>query len=204
MAAWIQKWSKCLWTRSYSKRGSSFVPISKIGLRTVAWFSKVQYSEFFANQVSEHGFRSSSRHSEGSTLECGRGTPGSGRAAWGSLWHIPRSQISMGFYPEGAQKQTPKLCKANQGATGEGSFRSAPDPKINASTGAASGYFAETITWRDQGLCGYSPLSFVTRITGKKSLNQNTLRWWVRGFWMKQLPYTGRSAQSSPFSSTPH
>lgn len=96
--------------------------------------------------MSEHGFRSSSRRSEGSTLECGGGTPRAGRAAWGSLWHIPRSQISTGFYPEGAQLQTPKLRKANQGATGEGSFRSVPDPKINASTGAASGYFAETIT----------------------------------------------------------
>lgn len=184
MAAWTQEWNKCLWM---NKSGRSFVLISKIKLRSAAWFSKVQYSGFFANQVSDHRFGNSSRDPKGSTLECGSG----------SLWHLPGSQLFMVFYPEGAQLQTPKLYKANQSVIGEGSFQSTPDSKINVSRGANSGYFANTITCRDQGLHGYPPLSSVTGITGKKSLNQNILRW-VRHFGMKQLPYTGKICATHP------
>lgn len=90
------------------------------------------------------------------------------------------------------QKQNPKLCNANQGVTGGGSFQSVPDPEINVSIGAASGYFGKTTTCKDQGLS-----ALLLLLLGKKSLKQNMLRW-VRGVGIKQTPYTGKICPTHP------
>lgn len=223
MPAWIQEWSKCLWTRRYRGSGSSFVnivPISKIWLRLVAWFSKVRRLGSFENQVSEHGFRSSSSlrlhyHAEPLKVQ-------TWSAAVAPVFQVrllgARSgpitasvflecSFQLGFHPEGAQLQTPRpACNANQGAIGEGSFKSVPDPKLNANIGAASRYSANKPRCRDQGLHGRSALDFSTHITGKKSLKQHILRRWGYFSW-RRYHYTGKITRPVPdclFSSTPH
>lgn len=136
------------------------------------------------------------------TLDLGAAEDPPWRGQWhlGLLWHIPGFQLL--FYPEGAQLQTPKLCKANQSDTGAGNFQSAPGATRNVSMGAASGFFANT-KCRGRGLHGYSwrhsfKLSALL-LTGKKSLNQDMLRW-VRHFGCSSCHTQGKSAQPSPAS----
>lgn len=159
MSAWLQEWSKCLRMRRYGENKSSFVnmvPISKIWLRLVAWFSKVWYLGCFENQVSEHGFRSSGSlylqyhavtvkeqtwtAAAAPIFQVGLFGAHSGpRAASAFLEH----SFQLGFHPGGAQLQNPRLlCNTNQGAIGEEDSKVHSWPKMNANLGAASHCFA--------------------------------------------------------------
>lgn len=125
------------------------------------------------------------RDPKGADLGCSSGTHVSGRAVWDSFWprssqRVPGAELSAGVR---SRRNTAANSKTSlQGKPRGHRWRKLqkciPDPKFNANIGAASRYFANKPTCRDQGLHKCSALDFSTHITGKKSLKQYILRWW--------------------------
>lgn len=118
--------------------------------------------------------------------------PGVGSGTWGSLWPIPGFQLSGVFYPEGAQLQTPNLCKANQSFTGKGSFQSAAGPKKKCFHRCRLRLLYQHKVSVDIHLSALI-------LTGKKSLKPEYTEV-GEAFWMQQLPHTGKICTTQPLS----